>query len=68
MVTGSYVAGGGDGYSMLAGLKQTPLNIDLKDLTLRKLREAGTISPEVEGSICSSDRGESACMAVAPPK
>ncbi len=62
-VTGTYLAGGGDGYSMLAGLKQTALNVDLKDLALSTLRDAEAIGPTVDGRICSSDRGDGPCLA-----
>lgn len=65
-VVPSYVAGGGDGYSMLEDAKR--LNIKpptLRELVLQGLQIAGDkgISPQVEGRICNTQE-DGPCLTV----
>ena len=52
-VTSTFLAGGGDGYELLADTDPIARNGDLKDLLLRRLAAAGEegIAPQVEGRI-----------------
>lgn len=61
-VAGDFMINGGDGYSMLNSgqvIYDPEPAIDLKDLVVRRLKEAGStgIAPGVEGRICNSKAG-----------